>query len=46
MSKRDEDIRRVMAELDVHLAKVEASVAVLKALVAEDDSEGSGEDLG
>jgi hypothetical protein len=45
MSKRDEEIRRIVAELEVHLAQVEASVAVLKALVAEDDGEGpAGED--
>ena len=42
MSERDEDIRRVVAELDVYLAKVEANVAALKALLAEDDGEGSG----
>jgi hypothetical protein len=41
MSKRDEEIRRLVAELEAHLAKVEASMTVLKALVAEDDGEGS-----
>lgn len=45
MSERGADIRRVVAELDVYLAKVEANVAVLKALLAEDDAEGSGERL-
>jgi hypothetical protein len=42
MSARDDEIRRVVAELDVHIAEVEASVAVLKALIAEDQV--SGED--
>jgi len=37
MSARDDKIRRVVAELDVHIAEVEASVAALKALLAEDD---------
>lgn len=37
MSARDDEIRRVMAELDVHIAEVEASVAVLKALLADDE---------
>jgi len=41
MSARDEEIRRVVAELDEHITKVEASVAVLKALLAEDDDEVS-----
>jgi hypothetical protein len=44
MSARDEEIRRVVAELDVHMAQVEASVAVLKALVAMEDSEDPGEE--
>jgi hypothetical protein len=45
MSERAEEIRRVVAELDAHLAEIEANMAVLKALVAEDDGEGSaGED--
>lgn len=43
MSTRDEEIRRLVADLDLHLAKVEADVAVLKALLAADDGEGSGE---
>lgn len=38
MSARDEEIRRVVAELDVRVAEVEASVAVLKALLAEDET--------
>jgi hypothetical protein len=40
MSARDEEIRRVVAELDVRVAEVEASVAVLKALLAEDEMPG------
>ena len=40
MSARDDEIRRVMAELDVHIAEVEASVAVLKALLAGDEISG------
>jgi hypothetical protein len=44
MSARDEEIRRVVAELDVHIAEVEASVAILKALVAVDDNEVPGEE--
>ena len=42
MSTSNEEIRRIVAELEDHLARVEASVAVLKALLAEDDDEGSG----
>jgi hypothetical protein len=37
MSERDDKIRRVVAELDAHVAEVEASVAVLKALLAHDE---------
>ena len=37
MSDREDKIRRVVAELDVHIAEVEASVAVLKALLANDE---------
>jgi hypothetical protein len=37
MSARDDKIRQVVAELDAHLAEVEASVAVLKALLADDE---------
>jgi hypothetical protein len=40
MSARDDEIRRVVAELDVHIAEVEASVAVLKALLADDEIPG------
>ena len=42
MNARDDEIRRVVAELDAHLAEVEASVAVLKALLAS--GEGPGEE--
>ena len=40
MSARDDEIRRVVAELDVHIAEVEASVAVLKALLADNEIPG------
>ena len=40
MSDREDKIRRVVAELDVHMAEVEASMAVLKALLAEDEVPG------
>ena len=36
MTTRDDEIRRVLAELDVHIAEVEASVTVLKALLADE----------
>ncbi|MFZ3324479.1 MAG: hypothetical protein WA231_00680 [Methylocella sp.] len=36
MSARDDEIRRVVAELDIHIAEIEASIAVLKALVADE----------
>jgi hypothetical protein len=36
MSAREDKIRQVVAELDVHIAEVEASVAVLKALLADE----------
>ena len=38
MSARDDKIRRVVAELDAHIAAVEASVAALKALLADDEA--------
>ena len=41
MNARDEKIRRVVAELDVHIAEVEASVAALKALLADDEAPGT-----
>jgi hypothetical protein len=37
MSARDDEIRRVVAELEVHVAEVEARIAVLKALMATDE---------
>ena len=43
MSTRDDEIRRVVAELDVHVAEVEASVAALKALLADDEAAGEEE---
>ena len=43
MSARDDEIRRIVAELDVHVAEVEARIAVLKALLADGEVPG-GED--
>ena len=40
MNARDDEIRRVVAELDAHLAEVEARVAALKALLADDVAPG------
>jgi hypothetical protein len=37
MSARDDEIRRVVAELDVHVAEVEAKLAALKALLAGEE---------
>jgi len=37
MSARDDKIRQVVAELDAHVAEVEAGLAVLKALLASDE---------
>jgi hypothetical protein len=42
MSAREDKIRQVVAELDAQVAEVEASIAVLKALLA--DGEVPGED--
>ena len=44
MSARDDEIRRLVAELDVHVAEVEARVAILKALVAGDEAPREEED--
>jgi hypothetical protein len=46
MSTRDDEIRQVVAELDAHIAEVEASVAVLKALLAGDEVPGKEENPG
>jgi hypothetical protein len=43
MTTRADEIRRVVAELDVQVAEVEASLAALKALLVEDEIPG-GED--
>jgi hypothetical protein len=40
MSAREDKIRRVVAELDVQVAEVEASLAVLKALLNEGEVPG------
>ena len=40
MSAREDEIRRVVAELDAHLAEVEARVAALKALLADGEVPG------
>jgi hypothetical protein len=40
MSARDDEIRRVVAELDIHIAEVEASVATLKGLLAAGEVPG------
>jgi hypothetical protein len=37
MSARDDEIKRVVAELEVQIAEVESSVAVLKALLGDDE---------
>ena len=40
MNSRDDQIRRVLAELDVHIAEVEASAAALKTLLADGEVPG------
>jgi hypothetical protein len=37
MSDRDDKIRQAVAELDVHVAEVEARIAILKALLADEE---------
>jgi hypothetical protein len=37
MNARDDKIRQVVAELDIHIGEVEAKVAILKALLADDE---------
>ena len=44
MSARDDEIRRLVAELDAHVAEVEARVAALKALLADDEVPGEQQD--
>lgn len=38
MTAREDEIRQVLAELDIHIAEVEASVTALKALLANDEA--------
>jgi hypothetical protein len=45
MTARDDQIRRVVAELDVHIAEVEARVAALKALLASDEIPGESDEV-
>jgi hypothetical protein len=40
MNARDDEIRRVVAELEVHVAEVEARLAALKTLLADDEAPG------
>jgi len=40
MSAREDEIRQIVAELDVHVAEVEANIAVLKALLADGEVPG------
>jgi len=40
MTAREDKIRQVVAELDVQIAEVEARIAVLKALLADDEIPG------
>jgi len=40
MSARDDEIRRIVAELEVHVAEVEARLTVLKALLADGETPG------
>jgi hypothetical protein len=37
MSDRDDQIRRIVGELEAHVAEVEARVTALKALLADDE---------
>jgi hypothetical protein len=37
MSAHDDKIRQVVAELDAHIAEVEASFTILRALLADDE---------
>ena len=38
MTARDDKIRQAVAELDRHIAEVEANVAILKALLADNEA--------
>jgi hypothetical protein len=44
MSDRDDKIRQTVVELEVHVAEVEARLAVLKALLASDEGPEEEED--
>lgn len=46
MSGHLDEIRRVVAELDARMAKLEADVAVLKALLAEGEDHGGEASVG
>jgi len=46
LSARDDKIRQAVAELDTHVAEVEASVAILKALLTGDDVPEEQQDPG
>ena len=46
MSVREDEIRRVVAELDAQVAEVEAKIAVLKALLADDEDPKEQDDPG
>ncbi len=40
MNVREDKIRQVIAKLEIHIAEVEASVATLKELLADDEAPG------
>lgn len=40
MSARDDEIMRIVAELDMHVAEVEAGVATLRGLLADGEIPG------
>ena len=44
MSAREDEIRRLVAELDAHIAEVEANIAALKALMANGEVQAEEED--
>jgi uncharacterized protein YceH (UPF0502 family) len=44
MNARDDKIKQAVAELDAHVAEVEASVAALKALLADHEVPEEEED--